>query len=959
MKQSTRLLLLLSLLVCPAIAHAAGTGNAIVDYLNGGQDAINLFVIPAEDQSRLYLGQIFGSVGSALHGSGSQLMGEMFVIFNLALLALSGFFAGMMGIKFIVNASQDGSPMQKMSSVVPVRMVFGIGALVPSFNGYSSIQIIVMWIVMQGVGMANAVWDSALNYLNANHGFFYMPSAGNSAVDAGAGSAPQGHQLQDLETILNPQASSTGSSSTAGIPQLYQSAACMYANKKMNDIATAGVDQLSIFDHISTAYIAQPLWGDQACGTTGNGGGVVCFPSSMLNHSGCGAYKVQSGGASTAADKQSAMTYGIAAARQAINDLLPSAEGAVNSVAKFSGDSTQGWSGVCSPDNPTSCPPAQAFMTASDDYYTIIKSYMTSKLTSDCASLQDWFAGAENEGWLMAGMFYHSLITAQSQFGVNKSCSINALDSTNLLTTLNSPLKPTTGTGVYDQAYQTIFTQSSSSADNAPTAYAAIAKQILDSVNSANNDVGGQATQLDLVSASVYSAIAQHQTLSSGFFNETSDDHGIGNVHVKLNVASVNLVTALTDITAGLTGLYATESAGTGGALSVTASNFKTSGGPTGCILSSSNPSGKGCWLSLVSANALSPGVGLFGELYASQLGQAPDPVSSMRAIGLTMMNASMTYWTNTIEDVYLAMKHLADGYTRTMMGYGIGFGVAGIIPGLGNAAGIVSSALNGVLQLYYQLDVAGLTLYLPLGAAITAPMFILGVSLGLYVPFIPFLLFTFGVIGWFMAVIEAMVAAPLVALGVTHPEGHDLLGQSQQAVMLLVSIFVRPAIIVIGFFGGIILTYISMRIFNQGFLYILANYLQGFGVNIGSTDISSTLSMYVGVLGMLIVYTYAAMSVVDQCFSLIYQLPDKIMRWIGGPPEQSQAAQRLGEVKGGVVQQTAAPMAQGVAQQSASAPQVSPQGASGKLESGESDPDSSSGGGGDASKAETMAAEA
>ncbi len=48
------------------------------------------------------------------------------------------------------------------------------------------------------------------------------------------------------------------------------------------------------------------------------------------------------------------------------------------------------------------------------------------------------------------------------------------------------------------------------------------------------------------------------------------------------------------------------------------------------------------------------------------------------------------------------------------------------------------------------------------------AAFFSLGIFLGYYLPLYPYMLFTFGVIGWIIIVIEAMVAAPLVAMGIT-----------------------------------------------------------------------------------------------------------------------------------------------------------------------------------------------
>ena len=44
-------------------------------------------------------------------------------------------------------------------------------------------------------------------------------------------------------------------------------------------------------------------------------------------------------------------------------------------------------------------------------------------------------------------------------------------------------------------------------------------------------------------------------------------------------------------------------------------------------------------------------------------------------------------------------------------------------------------------------------------------------------------------------------------------------------------------------------------------------------------------------------------MEVINQCFSMIYQVPDKVLRWIGGPQEQSAGATALASIKTGVGQ--------------------------------------------------------
>jgi defect-in-organelle-trafficking protein DotA len=180
-------------------------------------------------------------------------------------------------------------------------------------------------------------------------------------------------------------------------------------------------------------------------------------------------------------------------------------------------------------------------------------------------------------------------------------------------------------------------------------------------------------------------------------------------------------------------------------------------------------------------------------------------------------------------------------------------------------------------------------------------------------------MIFTFGAIAWLMAVIEAMVAAPIVALGVTHPEGHEAFGKGEQAVMILMNVFLRPSMMIIGYIAAIALSYVSVWIINAGFDNAIA-FVQGgsqFGTGPSGTSAGSAsfwghmgggnplassgvpssgsgtvAGGYTGWAGLfayffsIIVYTMLYLTVVQKSFTMIVTLPDKVLRWIGGTPE-------------------------------------------------------------------------
>lgn len=203
-------------------------------------------------------------------------------------------------------------------------------------------------------------------------------------------------------------------------------------------------------------------------------------------------------------------------------------------------------------------------------------------------------------------------------------------------------------------------------------------------------------------------------------------------------------------------------------------------------------------------------------------------------------------------------------------------------------------------------LTMIGLTIYLAMGApapfvgmafaflalvllgliAILSPFFGIiwgfGAMLAIYCPLIPYMIFTMGVIGWLMTVVEAIIAAPLIALGLVLPEG-DELAKIHGALMILANIFLRPMLMILGFLLA-------------GRVYKAATYLVDFGMAAVFQTINvSTIFSFVVVLS---VYVGFIMSITNICFSLIYAIPDKILRWLGGQGEQTQAG-NLEEVKG------------------------------------------------------------
>lgn len=172
-----------------------------------------------------------------------------------------------------------------------------------------------------------------------------------------------------------------------------------------------------------------------------------------------------------------------------------------------------------------------------------------------------------------------------------------------------------------------------------------------------------------------------------------------------------------------------------------------------------------------------------------------------------------------------------------------------------------------------------------------TTPIMVVSNLLAVWIPMLPPLVYFIAVVGWLFAVIEAMVASPLVLLGMTFPQGHDFLGSAQQALILLLSIFVRAPLIVIGFFVSMLIFYVSMIALGEAVVPIVINLF-----DLGTADTISLGDAFMMYAFMLIIM-YVTTTLLSQTLALTYKLPNAIVAWIGGQQMEgieSAAVQQL-----------------------------------------------------------------
>jgi defect-in-organelle-trafficking protein DotA len=218
------------------------------------------------------------------------------------------------------------------------------------------------------------------------------------------------------------------------------------------------------------------------------------------------------------------------------------------------------------------------------------------------------------------------------------------------------------------------------------------------------------------------------------------------------------------------------------------------------------------------------------------------DPIYKIQVLGNTMLDSALQLW------------------------------ISGALI-LGLMVGAVT-VFSTVFNLGYAIE-AALKLLVPVFVLLIGALFVSGYVFAVYIPLIPYLIFTFAAIGWLISVLEAVVAAPLVAAHITHPEGHDLLGKAEQAVILMMGVFLRPVVMIIGFLAAMVMSHVILRIINAGFGHVIMS------SRVTSGDGEAV--WLISIIGVIVIYTTTVVSLINLIYNAgIVKLWETIWMWVG-----------------------------------------------------------------------------
>jgi conjugal transfer/type IV secretion protein DotA/TraY len=228
------------------------------------------------------------------------------------------------------------------------------------------------------------------------------------------------------------------------------------------------------------------------------------------------------------------------------------------------------------------------------------------------------------------------------------------------------------------------------------------------------------------------------------------------------------------------------------------------------------------------------------------------DIVAAFAALGHTIIAAVEAVFALVL--ALYAASGAATGFTNSAVG-------AGVSALTGGALGAVTKALSSVLA-FVAPGLWGLMLGL----------FVAGFVFAYYIPALPYILWVSALVGWFIVVVETIIAAPLWVVVHSLPEGEGVAGQrAQQGYTMLLGILLRPPLMV----AGMLCAYAMIQGLGPvvGYTFTIFHASLGADHIMGLPHIFATLTILCSLM----------MIMSHKLFGLISWLPEHVIRWIGG----------------------------------------------------------------------------
>jgi conjugal transfer/type IV secretion protein DotA/TraY len=190
-------------------------------------------------------------------------------------------------------------------------------------------------------------------------------------------------------------------------------------------------------------------------------------------------------------------------------------------------------------------------------------------------------------------------------------------------------------------------------------------------------------------------------------------------------------------------------------------------------------------------------------------------------------------------------------------------------VPLIGGGVSAAAALLTGPLARW--LDVIATAGQLAMGFFLMCSVFL---------PLIPFIVFLGQVLNWLITVVEGVAAAPFLAFAHFDTDGEGLGHKTQYGYTFMLSSFMRPVMLVLGF------------VFACALLEVIGGYLLDVYPLVIADAQGDSMTGFFGVLGLTAIFFLLAAGLVNSCMSVMCLLPDAIFQFVGA---HSSATAQIG----------------------------------------------------------------
>ena len=163
----------------------------------------------------------------------------------------------------------------------------------------------------------------------------------------------------------------------------------------------------------------------------------------------------------------------------------------------------------------------------------------------------------------------------------------------------------------------------------------------------------------------------------------------------------------------------------------------------------------------------------------------------------------------------------------------------------------------------------------------------------GIFLPSLPYVIFMTVVVGWILAVLQSLIAAPLWAVMHMTPD-RTFVGSQSQGYLLLLSLFARPALAVVGLFAAMLVSDPIIDFIAKGFFAMR-------GAVVTSTGTVGAIASFLSFAWWFMVFGLTLLPVLYMIFGLPQILPDHVLRWIGAGVSDLGETQAVGQMRSGM----------------------------------------------------------